>query len=102
MLVDLVVFIGYWRLSSHVVLLSYILQVAPFVPLFVSIYSFVCLQKSLVSKLFVSICSQFWPSLPLGANMTGMSQMLLSSPVFWLGLFLAPVAALLSDFSIKT
>ena len=28
--------------------------------------------------------------------------MLMASPVFWLGLILAPVAALLSDFSIKT
>jgi len=34
--------------------------------------------------------------------MAGMSQMLMGSPVFWLGLILTPVAALLSDFSIKT
>lgn len=34
--------------------------------------------------------------------MAGMSHMLMASPVFWLGLILAPVAALLSDFSIKT
>jgi phospholipid-transporting ATPase len=46
--------------------------------------------------------SHFWPSLPLAANMAGMSHMLLSSPVFWWGLILAPVTALLSDFSIKT
>jgi len=51
---------------------------------------------------FLIFYSHFWPSLPLGANMTGMSHMLLSSPVFWLGLLIAPVAALLSDFSIKT
>lgn len=51
---------------------------------------------------FLIVYSHFWPSLPLGANMAGMSHMLLSSPAFWLGLFLAPVAALLSDLSVKT
>lgn len=40
--------------------------------------------------------------LPLAANMAGMSGMLLSSPVFWMGLILAPIATLLSDLSIKT
>nr|CAG4639782.1 EOG090X00X3 [Daphnia pulex] len=52
--------------------------------------------------LFLAFYSHFWPSLPLAANMAGMSHMLLSSPVFWWGLILAPVTALLSDFSIKT
>nr|CAG4636771.1 EOG090X00X3 [Ceriodaphnia reticulata] len=52
--------------------------------------------------LFLAFYSHFWPSLPIAANMAGMSHMLMSSPVFWLGLILAPVTALLSDFSIKT
>ncbi|XP_032799496.1 probable phospholipid-transporting ATPase IA isoform X1 [Daphnia magna] len=52
--------------------------------------------------LFLAFYSHFWPSLPLAANMAGMSHMLLSSPVFWWGLIMAPATALLPDFSIKT
>lgn len=51
---------------------------------------------------YLGRCSHFWPNLPLAANMAGMSFMLLSSPVFWLGLILVPATALLSDLSLKT
>nr|CAG4646034.1 EOG090X00X3 [Macrothrix elegans] len=52
--------------------------------------------------LFLAFYSHFWPSLPIAANMAGMSHMLLGSPVFWFGLILAPITALLMDYSIKT
>lgn len=46
--------------------------------------------------------SHFWPSMPIGANMAGMSHILFSSPVFWLGLILIPTAALVLDFFTKS
>ena len=49
----------------------------------------------------MNIFSHFWPSLPLAANMAGMSYMLLTSSVFWAGLFLVPVTALICDVSLK-
>nr|CAD7203200.1 unnamed protein product [Timema douglasi] len=43
----------------------------------------------------------FWPTIPLGAVMTGMDRMVYSSPVFWLGLILIPFTTLIADVSYK-
>nr|CAG4647660.1 EOG090X00X3 [Moina brachiata] len=51
--------------------------------------------------LFLAIYSHFWPSMPIAANMAGMSQMLFSSPSFWFGLIFVPMSALVTDFSVK-
>nr|CAG4640624.1 EOG090X00X3 [Eulimnadia texana] len=51
---------------------------------------------------FLGVYSHFWPSLPIAANMAWLGPMLLSSPIFWFGLILAPATALLGDFSVKT
>lgn len=89
---DVAFFIGHWGICFDLVPLFGLLQVKPLQ----SFYFF------LVTLIFVGFYSHFWPSLPLAANMAGMSHMLLSSPVFWWGLIMAPATALLPDFSIKT
>lgn len=45
--------------------------------------------------------SNIWPTVPVAAVFTGMDQIIFSSPVFWLGLILIPVAALLFDVTAK-
>ncbi|XP_038106522.1 probable phospholipid-transporting ATPase IA isoform X6 [Culex quinquefasciatus] len=50
---------------------------------------------------FIFIYSNIWPALPVGAVFTGMDDMIFSSPVFWLGLFLIPITALLPDVVVK-
>lgn len=45
--------------------------------------------------------SNFWPPLNVGAVMLGNDRMLFSSPVFWLGLVLIPLAVLLLDITVK-
>uniref|UniRef100_A0AAG5DM45 Phospholipid-transporting ATPase n=1 Tax=Anopheles atroparvus TaxID=41427 RepID=A0AAG5DM45_ANOAO len=47
--------------------------------------------------LFMFIYSNIWPALPVGAVFTGMDDMVFSTPVFWLGLLLIPITALLFD-----
>lgn len=42
-----------------------------------------------------------WLFTPLGADMAGMSAIVFSSPLFWAGLFMIPVATLLLDFTYK-
>ncbi|XP_018022182.1 phospholipid-transporting ATPase IB [Hyalella azteca] len=52
--------------------------------------------------LFLFIYSNFWPVLPLASNMTGIYIQVFISPLFWFGLLLIPLTALLIDFSAKT
>ncbi|XP_015429019.1 PREDICTED: probable phospholipid-transporting ATPase IA [Dufourea novaeangliae] len=51
--------------------------------------------------LFIFIYSNFWPVLNVGAVMLGNDRMLFSSPVFWLGLVLIPLAVLLLDVTVR-
>ncbi|XP_043252850.1 probable phospholipid-transporting ATPase IA isoform X4 [Colletes gigas] len=51
--------------------------------------------------LFILIYSNFWPTFNVGAVMLGNDRMLFSSPVFWLGLVLIPLAVLLLDVTVK-
>ncbi|KAK6645447.1 hypothetical protein RUM43_001724 [Polyplax serrata] len=46
---------------------------------------------------FIILCSNLWPTLPFEAVMAGQDKMIFSSLVFWLGLFVTPLAALLLD-----
>ncbi|XP_017837733.1 probable phospholipid-transporting ATPase IA isoform X3 [Drosophila busckii] len=50
---------------------------------------------------FVLIYSHFWPSLKFASNFAGMDIQLLSTPIFWLGLFLVPITSLLIDVICK-
>jgi phospholipid-transporting ATPase len=45
--------------------------------------------------------SNIWPIIRVGAVFSGMHHMVFTTPVFWLGLFLIPVTALLLDVVIK-
>lgn len=45
--------------------------------------------------------SNIWPTLPFAPVFVGMDQILFSSPVFWLGLFLIPVATILIDVIVQ-
>uniref|UniRef100_A0A182LW80 Uncharacterized protein n=1 Tax=Anopheles culicifacies TaxID=139723 RepID=A0A182LW80_9DIPT len=45
--------------------------------------------------------SNIWPALPVGAVFTGMDDMVFTTPVFWGGLLLIPISALLFDISWK-
>lgn len=47
--------------------------------------------------LFMAIYSNVWPHLPVGAVMLGQAKMVLSSPVFWLGMLVIPFLTLLPD-----
>ena len=51
--------------------------------------------------LFLFIYCNFWPLLPLASNMTGIYIQVFMSPLFWFGLILIPLSALLIDFSAK-
>ncbi|XP_022914487.2 probable phospholipid-transporting ATPase IA [Onthophagus taurus] len=51
--------------------------------------------------LFIIIYSNFWPVLPVGTVMTGMYIIMFTSAVFWLGLFIIPIIALIPDFTIR-
>lgn len=51
--------------------------------------------------IFVLIYSHFWPTLNFAANFAGMDEQLLSTPVFWFGLALVPIASLLVDVLCK-
>ncbi|XP_044255942.1 phospholipid-transporting ATPase IA isoform X12 [Tribolium madens] len=51
--------------------------------------------------LFVVIYSLFWPTIPFGSVMAGMYLMLFSTAVFWLGMFLIPIIAIIPDFLVK-
>ncbi|XP_063696555.1 phospholipid-transporting ATPase IA isoform X8 [Culicoides brevitarsis] len=52
--------------------------------------------------IFIIIYSNVWPVLPVGAIFTGMDTMVFTSPVFWMGLFLIPIASMLPDVTIRT
>ncbi|OQR77200.1 putative phospholipid-transporting ATPase IA-like [Tropilaelaps mercedesae] len=47
------------------------------------------------------IYANVWPALPTGADMAGMDKMVLSSGLFWFGLVLVPVTALLLDLVVE-
>ncbi|XP_035892780.1 probable phospholipid-transporting ATPase IA isoform X4 [Anopheles stephensi] len=51
--------------------------------------------------IFIFIYSNIWPALPVGAVFTGMDNMVFTTPVFWAGLLLIPLSALLLDISWK-
>ncbi|CAL4102227.1 unnamed protein product, partial [Meganyctiphanes norvegica] len=51
--------------------------------------------------IFVLVYSQFWPMIPVGAEMTQMYKQVLSSPLFWFGLILIPMTSLLLDIVVK-
>ncbi|KAL7049017.1 hypothetical protein ACKWTF_003569 [Chironomus riparius] len=51
--------------------------------------------------LFMLIYSNIWPIIRVGAVFSGMHHMIFTTPAFWFGLFLIPVAALLLDVVIK-
>jgi hypothetical protein len=70
----------------------------------------VCVHVDLqVNRRFPASCSPtespfssyFWSFFNFGAVFAGMATMIYTSPVFWLGLLLTPVAALLLDVVIK-
>ncbi|XP_055915903.1 probable phospholipid-transporting ATPase IA isoform X3 [Eupeodes corollae] len=50
---------------------------------------------------FIVAYSNIWPTLPFAAVFRGMDRILFSSPVFWMGLFLIPIATLLVDVVFK-
>nr|CAI5828683.1 unnamed protein product [Callosobruchus analis] len=50
---------------------------------------------------FIFVYSFFWPTIPVGSLMVGMYAMLFTTAVFWLGLVVVPIIALLPDFTIK-
>ncbi|XP_035204771.1 phospholipid-transporting ATPase IA-like, partial [Stegodyphus dumicola] len=45
--------------------------------------------------------SNCWPMLPIAADMVGMDIMVLSTGVFWMGLIIIPMIALIGDFTFK-
>ncbi|XP_037051247.1 probable phospholipid-transporting ATPase IA isoform X4 [Bradysia coprophila] len=51
--------------------------------------------------MFIMLYSNIWPTIPVASVFCGMDQLLFSSPVFWLGLFLIPVATILMDVIVK-
>lgn len=51
--------------------------------------------------LFLLIYSNFWPSLPIAADMVGIDRMVMGSGVFWMGLIIIPLITLLGDFTYK-
>ncbi|XP_037914217.1 probable phospholipid-transporting ATPase IA isoform X4 [Hermetia illucens] len=51
--------------------------------------------------IFIAVYSNIWPTLPFAAIFSGMDKILFSSPLFWLGLIIIPVATLLLDVLVK-
>jgi phospholipid-transporting ATPase len=51
--------------------------------------------------IFLAIYSNFWPTIPFASEMAGMETITFSSLVFWLGLFLFPIVALMGDVILK-
>lgn len=51
--------------------------------------------------LFLTIFSQFWPTLPIGTDMTKLDDQVFYSPIFWFGLILIPLTCLLLDIVVK-
>ncbi|XP_055677625.1 probable phospholipid-transporting ATPase IA [Lutzomyia longipalpis] len=50
---------------------------------------------------FMFVYSNIWPTIPVAAVYVGMDKLVLSSPVFWFGLFLIPTTAILFDVVVK-
>jgi len=50
---------------------------------------------------FLVAYAQVWPNFPIGADMSGMAQLVVMNPVFWLGLLFVPLTTLLADFVIR-
>ncbi|RWS29547.1 putative phospholipid-transporting ATPase IA-like protein [Leptotrombidium deliense] len=51
--------------------------------------------------IFLMIYSNFWPTLPLAADMVAMNKFIFSTGVFWSGLFLIPFTTVLVDLVYK-
>ncbi|KAG7162172.1 Phospholipid-transporting ATPase IA-like [Homarus americanus] len=52
--------------------------------------------------IFLLVYSNFWPILPMAPDMCGIYLQVYSSPVFWFGVILIPLACLLPDIVVKT
>ncbi|XP_047480073.1 probable phospholipid-transporting ATPase IA isoform X2 [Penaeus chinensis] len=52
--------------------------------------------------IFLLVYSNFWPVLPMAPDMCGIYLQVYSSPVFWFGLIMIPLACLLPDVCVKT
>ena len=63
---------------------------------------FFCIGSIVSWFVFMEIYSIIWPWIPIGADMTGMAGIMMSSYTFWFGLLFVPVATLLSDYVIKS
>ncbi|XP_077289353.1 ATPase phospholipid transporting 8A1 isoform X2 [Arctopsyche grandis] len=64
--------------------------------------TYVAITGSLVMWfIFVAVYSHFWPTFGLGVVMRGMEIMLFTSPVFWFGLFLIPLAIIIPDVVVR-
>ncbi|GAB0091473.1 Phospholipid-transporting ATPase [Sergentomyia squamirostris] len=50
---------------------------------------------------FMFVYSNLWPTIPVAAVYVGMDKLVLSSSVFWFGLFLVPTTAILFDVLVK-
>lgn len=50
---------------------------------------------------FVIIYSRMWPTIPIGADMASMDSIIFSSWLFWLGMAIIPLTALLIDVVVK-
>lgn len=59
-------------------------------------------SKSVLLLTFPVVFSNIWPTIRVGAVFAGTHHMIFTSPVFWLGLILIPVASLLLDVLVKT
>lgn len=59
-------------------------------------------SKSVLLLTFPVVFSNIWPTIRVGAVFSGTHHMIFTSPVFWLGLILIPVASLLLDVLVKT
>ncbi|XP_067892248.1 phospholipid-transporting ATPase IA isoform X1 [Heterodontus francisci] len=67
-----------------------------------TIFSHVAIWGSIgMWVVFFGIYSSLWPAIPLAPDISGEAVMLFSSGVFWMGLFIIPIASLLCDVIYK-
>ena len=62
---------------------------------------FFCLGSIVSWFIFMIIYSVIWPWLPIGADISGMAGIMMSSYTFWFGLLFVPIATLLFDYIFK-
>ncbi|KAL7633000.1 UNVERIFIED_CONTAM: hypothetical protein RMT77_016710 [Armadillidium vulgare] len=51
--------------------------------------------------IFLVVYSNFWPILPMAPDMCGIYIQVFTSPIFWFGLIMIPLASLLLDITVK-